>query len=404
MLLTPSKRPKARQAATRKIDEITTLIDRGYVDKSGRLVNAYTAMQQSTVWACVRIISEIVAQLPIEVHRRQNGGWVESEEHPIVSLLAQPNDWQTQHDIISHLVSWSEIAGNGCLFKKPDSRGNVRGLIPLETANVHAEMERDWRIRYTVSASKDIATIVGTFYGDRIFHLRNFGNDGYWGLSTIGNHRDGIGLAMQLEEHAVNAYNRGLHAKTWVELEDELGPEELAEFKREIKKLSGQRNSGETPVLSGAKLHALNMMSATDMQYIESRRLQKQEIASIFGVPLFLLNDTEKSTTWGTGLEQLSRSFVRFSLNPRLSRLGQTLIRELIPQRERLSTKIVFDTDQFTLGEFKERMDGYKSGIEAGVLNPNEAREIEGRNPRDGGSEYRKPLNIGIEGEADEQP
>lgn len=410
MLLTASRRRRAPSASasmqtpTRTLDEITALIDRGYVDQNGRMVNAQTAMRQATVWACVRIISEIIAQLPIEVHRRQNGGWVQAEGHEIVGLLAEPNNWQTQHDLVSHLVAWSEISGNGCLFKNPDRVGRVRSLIPLETTNVHAEMGQDWRVQYTLSAAADGAAITGMFGGDRVFHLRNFASDGYWGLSTIGNHRAGIGLAMQLEDHAVNAYKRGLQSRVWVELEDDLGEEELKEFKSQISKLSGASKAGETPVLSGAKLHAMSGLSATDAQYIESRRMQKQEIASIFGVPLFLLNDTEKSTTWGTGLEQLSRSFVRFSLNPRLSRLGQTLVRELVPRSERMSTKIVFDTDQFTLGEFKERMDGYKSGIEAGVLNPNECREIEGRNPRDGGEEYRKPVNIGVEGEPNGQP
>lgn len=398
MLLTARRsQPKA---ATRTFDEIVRLIDTN--DGSLSASTPEAAMRQSTVWACVRIISEIIAQLPIEVHQRQDGGWVHIEDHPINALLAEPNSWQTQHDIISHLVSWSELSGNGCLFKNADSRGNVRSLFPLEASHVTAEMLPDWRVQYTVSSSTDGASIMGRYFGDRVFHLRNFASDGYWGLSTIGNHREGIGLAMQLETHAANAYRNGLQSKVWVELEDELGQDELGEFKKQLKRLSGAKNSGETPVFSGAKLHSMAGMTATDAQYIESRRLQKQEIASIFGVPLFLLNDTEKSTTWGTGLEQLSRSFVRFSLMPRLSRLGQTLVKELIPARQRMSTKIVFDTDQFTLGEFKERMDGYKSGIEAGVLSPNECREIEGRNPRDGGDDYRQPLNIGVEGVSDE--
>ncbi|RLB67687.1 MAG: hypothetical protein DRH08_03050 [Deltaproteobacteria bacterium] len=156
------------------------------------------------------------------------------------------------------------------------------------------------------------------------------------------------------------------------------------------------------PVLSGADINEFNGVSQTDAQYIESRKMQKQEIASLFGVPLFLLNDTEKTTTWGTGLEQMSRSFIRFSLSPRLNRLGQTLVRELIPENDRQNTRVLFDTDQFTLGEFKDRMDGYRSGIETGVLNPNECREVEGRNPREGGEDYRQPANIDIEGEQNE--
>ena len=120
----------------------------------------------------------------------------------------------------------------------------------------------------------------------------------------------------------------------------------------------------------------------------------------MFLVPLFILNSTE-NTTWGSGLEQISKSFVRFSLKPRLNRISQTLVRELIPEKERRNTRIVFDTTQFTLGEFKERMDGYRAAVETGIYNPNECREMERKNPRDGGDSYRQPLNIATEGEID---
>jgi len=142
-------------------------------------------------------------------------------------------------------------------------------------------------------------------------------------------------------------------------------------------------------------------MTQDDAQFLETRHFTKQEIASSFGVPLFMLNDVQKSTTWGTGLEQQLRAFLTLSLQPRMNRITQTLRRELISQQSRKKTRFVFDTDSLTLGDFKDRMDGYRAGIESGVMTPNDAREIEGRNPRDGGDDYRKPLNIGIEGEPD---
>jgi len=367
---------------------------------SGIHINAATAMRQSTVWACVRIISETIAQLPIEVHTRQpNGTWADATDHDLLQLLAEPNAWQTQHDLIATLVAWSEMQGNGYLYKNSNARGRVLRLLPLEGNAVDVDMLPDWELRYTVSSEYGPNGIYGP---DKVFHLRNFGSDGYRGLSTIGNHREGIGLALQLEKHAVAAYRNGLQTGQWVELENSLGDDELLQFKEALAKLKGASKAGETPVFHGAKLHSLGGMNLTDAQYIESRRMQKQEIAAIFGVPLFLLNDTEKSTTWGTGLEQLSRSFGRFSLAPRLKRLSETLVRELVPPEQRRKTRVVFDTDQFTLGEFKERMDGYKSGIEAGVINPNEAREIEGWNRRAGGDDYRQPLNVGTEGQQNE--
>ena len=137
-------------------------------------------------------------------------------------------------------------------------------------------------------------------------------------------------------------------------------------------------------------------MSNDDAQFLQSRQLSEQQLASIFGVPLFLLNSTEKSTTWGTGLEQISRGYLRFTLAPRLNRNEQTLSRELLTPEEQTRFYFQFDTSRFSLGDFKERMEAYGHAIQNGVFNPDEAREREGYNPRDDGEggEYWKPLNM----------
>lgn len=395
MLLTTERKAKARSFE----DVIAALDARGFGSMSGATVSSDSAMRQATVWACVRILSEIIAQLPIMVQIRQGAQWVESEEHEALALLAEPNPWMTQHDLVSHLVSWSELIGNGYLFKNR-ARGKVLRLLPIRGNQVDVEQRPDWSIKYYVGTETGES---GEFGPDKVFHLRNFGNDGYMGLSTIGNMREGIGLALKLEEHGARQFKNGLSAAKWIKSDKTMTPDTMNQLKDALAGYESAENAGKTLILQGGlELHAVDMMSAADAQYLESRRFQKQDIASIFGVPLFLLNDTEKSTTWGSGLEQLSRSFVRFSLNPRLNRLSQTLNRELIDPNSRRQVRFMFDTDGFQLGEFKERMDGYRSAIEAGVLNPNECREIEGRNPRDGGDDYRQPVNIAVEGQPDE--
>lgn len=397
MFLTANKREKART-----FDEIIALLDGGGSKTgSGVYVNNEKALQQSTVWACVRIISEIIAQLPIEVHVKEGASWKNAEYHDLLALIAEPNDWMTQHDLISFMIAWAEMHGNSYFYKVKNGQGVTKRLLPIEGHNCEPEMVNNWEITYTLSSDQGIS---GVYKKDRVFHFRNFGSNGYMGLSTIGNHKEGIGLAIALENHAVNAYKNGLQSNKWVQIEGAGGltPEAKEKFRQELAKFQGHQNAGSIPAFSNAKIHELSRMSATDAQYIESRKMQKQEIASIFGVPLFLLNDTEKSTTWGTGLEQISRSFIRFSLNPRLNRTAQTFVKEFIPERDRQKTRVVFDTDQFTLGEFKERMEGYRSAIESGVLNANECREVEGRQPREGGDSYRIPMNTAIEGEQNE--
>lgn len=389
------------------VDELLDRIDNAYTMAGVvHLVNSTTALRQSTVWACVRILAEIIAQLPVYVQVRQGQVWVEAEMHDALDLLAEPNDFTTQHELVSMLVLWSEMIGNGYQYKVRDPKtGKVRKLLPVEGNGVSVKMDANWQLKYKVTPH-DMGGIRGDFGAQEIFHLRNFGSNGYTGLSTIGNHKQGIGLAMQLETHATKAYENGLQTDKYITMEKPLLGEALEAFKKQVAEYKGAVNAGKMPIFSnGAKIESIARLSLTDAQYVESRRMQKQEIAAIFGIPLFLLNDTEKSTTWGTGLEQLSRAFVRFSLQPRLNRLAQTFGRELILPSQRWKTRFRFDTDEFTLGSFKERMDGYKSGIDSGVVNPDECREMEGRNPRaDGkGGEYRIPMNTKTQEQADEQ-
>lgn len=394
MLLT-AKRQKARS-----FEDTMALLEGSYGTASGATVTTISSLRQATVWACVRILSEIIAQLPIEVQQRKNGTWVTAENHDFLDLIHEPNDFQTKHDLISFLVCWAEMEGNGLAYKVKNGKGQVKMLYPVESHPANIEMRQDWKVEYSIASEN--GGIVGTYMKDKIFHLRNFGTTGYKGQSTIKNHREGIGLALQLENHAASAYKNGLHSNKWIELESAIKDgKPLEQFKEMMAKYKGAGNSGEIPALVKGKFHEFTRMSAVDAQYIESRKMQKQEIAAIFGIPLFLINDTEKSTTWGSGLEQISRSFIRFSLNPRLNRLSEAFQADIIEDRR--STRVIFDTDGFTLGEFKERMDGYRSGIESGVLNPDECREIEGRNPREGGDKYRIPANTAIEGEQNAQ-
>lgn len=386
------------QAST-DFNQTIARLDKEVFGNQGTPVGTRSAMGQATVYACVRIISEIIAQLPMNVQQRQNGGWVTSDNHRLYQLLAEPNEWQTRHDLIASLVAWSEIRGNGYQYKVFNGAGEVQRLIPLESDSVSTQIMPNFSLQYTVAT---VYGINGIFDKSRILHHRNFGIEGYQGLSTIGNHRRGIGLAIQLEQHADSAYTQGMQTNKWLHLEDPPSVEQKAEIDDYLAKFSGAAAAGKIPYIANGEFKEFKGISATDAQYIETRKLQKQEIAGIFGVPLFLLNDTEKGTTWGSGLEQISRAFVRFSLNPRLNRLKQTLHRELVMPGVKRSTRIEFDTDHFTLGEFKDRMDGYRAGIESGVLNPNECRDLERRNPRDGGDDYRQPANIMTEGEANE--
>ena len=385
MLLTRiSPKPAQKQ---RTAEEILAILDGHSLDTiAGSSVTIDSAMTQTTVWACVRILSESIAQLPIAVQERQGEAWVYVEDHDSVALLAKPNDWQTQHEFLASLVSWMELRGNGFALKIADKQGKIHKMLPLRGDKVEVKQDDNWAISYRYN-QRD-------YTPGQMLHLRNFGTDGFQGLSTIANARNTIGLAMAMEAHGAALFKNGASIGKVLKAANRIDEEAEARLKRRLSEYTGASNAHKTLLLDqGLEIDSISMTNA-DSQWLEARKLSKSEIATIFGIPDFMLNSTEKSTTWGSGLEQLSQAFVRYTLQPRMSRIAQTLNRELIPEKDRTRFRFVFDTDQMTMGDFAKRMTGYSTAITAGVLSANEAREIEGRNPREGADEYLTPMNM----------
>ena len=401
MLLSPNRKRSTKY----DVEEISRRIeDRSEgLTESGAVVSYRRAMQQATVWACVRIISESIASLPVELVRKGPGGTIQPvEDHPALDLLHRPNDWQTCHEFIQQNVIWMELRGNGYAFKVRSGDGRVRRLMPISEDFVDVQQLGDWALRYYIGSEHP--QVSGEFGPDRVMHWRNFALDSYRGLSTIGYAREAVGLALQTETHGARLFRQGAQGGMVLEHPGTLSDDAYNRLKESVSKTwEGASNAWRTKILEeGMKVNNLGMTNE-DSQFLETRKFQKEEIASLFGVPMFLLNASEKATTWGSGLEQITKSFIRFTLGPRLHRIAQIFAHELLAPNERRDLMFRFNSDAFTLGDFKERMDGYRSGIESGVMNPNEARKKEGMNPRDNGDEYRRPVNIAIEGEENEE-
>lgn len=397
-LFTRTSNPAASKAG-HSFDEIISLLDVGGAAQShaGVRISTAIALQNATVWACVRILSEIIAQLPLYMQAKRGDQWVDLNDHDALRLLNSPNDWCSRHDLIQHLITWSELRGNGYCFKGFTSDGRLAALLPLQSDKVTVR-RNGWAITYTASEDNGFS---GTFEPSVILHLRNISTDGYRGLSTITQLRHALGVAIRAEEHGAKLFAQGAQIGKHFSL-PQATAEQVKEFRDALRAWEGAANAHKSFVTGGDVKVESVAMTNEDAQFLQTRKLQLQMIAGAFGVPLFLLNDTEKSTTWGTGLEQMFRAFKTASLGPRLSRLTQCFQRELLKPKERDQLRFVFDTDELTMGDFKDRMEGYNKAIMSGVLNPNECREIEGRNPREGGDDYRQPSNILIEG--DEPP
>lgn len=382
--------PIEEKAASSFQDVIDAIDNSGGSTKTwaGARINTSTALQQATVYACVRILSETIGTLPIKVQTKNADRlWVDSD-HDVLELLDAPNDFQTQHDLISLWVSWMELSGNAYSYKVY-GLGKVKILLPLQSTAVTPELTSTWQMKYGVTGLPK-----PSYNSNEIMHFRHFGTAGYVGLNPIQKLRHDIGMAQRAKEHASGVFANGAIAGQWIRAEGIKTVEAAREMQKNFDETyRGAEKAGKTKVLWGGAELEDSGMSAVDSQLLQLLKYEKEEIAALFGVPGFLVNSAEKNTTWGTGLEEITKSFMRFSLRPRIDRMCHTLKRELLDSDERKKTKFVFETDAFTLGSFKEVVDAVSVAIPSGLLNPNEGRTYLNLHPRPGGDVFRESPN-----------
>jgi HK97 family phage portal protein len=388
-----STTPTRAKATSLNVDQLAEMIDDiGARSVSGIAVNSHNALRQATVYSCVKIISECIAKMPLKLHRRTSPTTIEQvTDHPALDVLRKPNSFMNQHELLQYWVTHFELRGNAYAFKGFLGNGRVGELLPLQPDMVGVMQWYDWRVIYTVGSGKD--GVNGRFESDRIFHLKNMGTLPYKGESTIALHRDEIGLGLDMQRHAGSVFRNGTSIGTVFKHPKVLTQTAYDRLKKSIDdQFGGALNAGRPFIAEEGMDVAKLGMTMEDAEFIESRTFTKQEIASIFGVPMFLLNDTEKATTWGTGLEEISRAFLNFSLGPRMGRIECKLDGELLTEKEiKQGYGFEFDSDGFTLGDFEKRFNAYAKGISNGVLSSNEARHRERMNPRDDGDKYYDP-------------
>lgn len=390
----PKPEPENFERVIARLDEQQGLAS------SGALVTPTKAMQQATAYACVRIISEAIAGLEPTLWRRNGGEWVQVENHPVIDLWHRPNNWMTSHEFWALALMHQELRGNFYSYKVRGGNGRVSELLPLMPTGVTVEQLYDWSIRYYVADKR--ARVSGTHSPREIFHCKWISDDGVVGIPTITYHRESIGLALQTERHGASMFRNGTTLGLIFKHPGHLKQEAADRLRQGLQKFRGATNAGKNLVIEDGMTVEKLGMTADDAQFLETRQFQREEIASIFGVPPFMLGMTEKSTTWGSGLETILRQFVTQSLQPRIDRLEQSLERHFLSESEQRTHEIRIDTDQLTRGTLGEQLRALGIGTDRGILSINEARSKIKMNAIENGDEHRVPMNTTPAGTSDE--
>lgn len=347
---------------------------------SGAMVNQRSAMQISAVYACVRVLAESIAGLPLHLYKcGKNGSREKAIEHPLYFLLHdEPNPEMTsfvfRETLMTHLLLW----GNAYAQIIRDGRGVVIALYPLMPDRMRVDRDENGQLYYQYQLGTDESHLekAGTvaLSPNDVLHIPALGFDGLVGYSPIAMARNSIGMAIACEEFGASFFKNGAAPSGVLEHPGVLkNPEKLrAAWETQY---GGSRNSGRVAVLEeGMKFNPI-AIPPEQAQFLETRKFQVDEIARIFHVPPHMIGDLERSTF--SNIEQQSLEFVKYTLNPWVCRWEQALTRSLLSPKEKREYSIKFNVDGLLRGDYKSRMNGYAVGMQHGFLSANDVRELE---------------------------
>lgn len=369
-----------------------------YPSDTGIPVNAFSALQSSAVYACVRCLSDDVSKLPIRIKKRlSNGGFADAPDHPIATLLRRPNHWQTGFDFWSFLVVSQQLRGNGYAAVVRNWRGEPIAMIPLLPDRVIVMLTDEGELYYQATAPQLGRNTLFTITPDSMLHLKNMSLDGgIQGASVISCSQNVIGLSLATQKNAATLFQRGSMPQGSITMPPgtKISPEGKKAFREAYDAVhAGSDNSHGLLVLEGGmKFEALSM-TAEDAQLLESRQFAAQEIARLFRVPNHKIGMLQDATF--SNVEQENQSYIDDALMSICRRIEECLERTLLFDDERDRIRIRFDFDSLLRGDFKTRMEGYQIGLLNGVFSINEVRDRESMAPIADGDLHRVPLNTG---------
>ena len=361
-------------------------LDTGQQSNSGVDVDEESALKISTVYACVKVISETIASLPLNLLKElTNGDSEKAKQHPLYSILKDvPNSEMSSFTFREMLMTNLLLWGNAYALIKRNRNGEITELYPLKSKNMVVERDATTNaIKYTYTNNRGITK---TYTPKQIFHIPAFSFDGIIGVSPITYAREAMGLALATEEFGARFFGNGARPGGVLEHPGVLkDPEKLRESWNKV--YQGTANSHKVAVLEeGMKYHEIGM-SPEDSQFLQTRSFQITEICRIFRVPPHMVGDLSRSTF--SNIEHQSIDFVVHTIRPWLVRWEQAIARALLSEEERTIYFAKFNVDGLMRGDFVTRMNGYAIARQNGWMSANEIRALENMNkiPADQGGD-----------------
>lgn len=386
----------SRKATTYELGTLWEYVfGNGSPSKSGVFVTPEEALRCTTALACVRALSDGIAQSDWGIYKRSpdGRGLVEARDHPLWRVLhRQPNSWMTSFEFREAMMVHATLTGNGIAYINR-VRGRVTELIPFTPGQVAIEQLPDYRMRYRVTLPNSEYKVLEQ---SDVLHIRGKSWNTYEGLDTLRMAREAIGLSVATEETHARYHANGARPGGVLSSDSRLTKEQVEAIKAQWQATyGGTANDGRTAVLgSGLKWQQI-AMTGVDAQHLETRRFQIEEVCRGMGVYPAVIGHSDKASTYAS-VESFFLQHVRLSLAPWATRFEQACDRDILSDREKAEGyETNIDLRGLERGDTRARMEYYASGITNGWLTRNEARVEEGFNPLSGLDEPLAQLNMG---------
>lgn len=366
--------------------------DYGINSYAGVKISSESAIRNSAVFACGKLLSETIASLPLFTYKRLPNGKEKATDHSLYNILhLQPNELMTsfifREMMMWHLLFWGNSYSNIIM----NNGGDVIALWPL----LPWRMDPKWKngkIVYKYRLPDNTETIIPNEY---VLHIPGMSFDGLVGKSVLSCAREAVGLSMALEEFGARFFGQGAQFGGIISHPKVLGEKAEANLRAALKeKYQGIANAHRILILEEAMEYKQNTIPPNDAQFLESRKFETAEIARFFNVPLHLIHDLERATF--DNIEEMGIGFVVYSLRPWLIRIEQSETIKLLTTEEKKIYFIEHLIDGLLRGKIQARYEAYAIGKQWGWLSSDDIRALENQNPLpDGqGKIYWMPLNM----------
>ena len=360
---------------------------------SGEQVDEKSAMQIATVYACVRLLAESVAQLPLHLYRvTGDDGQEKAKNHPLYRILyREPNPEMTSFSfweaVMTHLLLW----GNAYAQVVRDGKNSILGLYPLLPENVEIDRTEKGELYYIYHAytdevpgetNKDII-----FRRDEILHIPGLGFNGLVGFSPIAMMKNALGTTIAVEKYGSSFFKNNGQPLGVLEHPGVLkDPQKIRDNWMDT--YGGPNNAHKIAILEEGMTYKPISLPPEDSQFLSTREFGVEEICRIFRVPPHMVQDLKRATF--SNIEHQAIDYVVHTLDPWLVRIEKAIVKDLLVEEEKDDYFPKFNVDGLLRGDYKSRMDGYSVGISTGIISPNEARQKENMPPlpEDEGGDY----------------